>query len=136
MSTTCPSSHSSPFLQVNYYTAHAAERLKKQEEAEKQYFGGENAKEVMRELYDQGLAGTGALAAKLTREYYEYSRSDWLRQTLTRLLEHELQLRSESALLGGTDRVTNNELAAKEVRDTLDIGAQALTERFLHEVRP
>ena len=24
-----------------------------QEEAEKQYFGGENAKDVMRELYDQ-----------------------------------------------------------------------------------
>ena len=107
----------------------------KQEEAEKQYFGGENAKEVMRELYDQGLAGTGALAAKLTLEYYEYSRGDWLRQTLTRLLEHELQLRTDRALLGGTNRVTNDALAAKEVRDTLDVGAQALTERFVHEVR-
>ena len=118
---------------VNYYTAHAAERLKKQEEAEAQYFGGAGAKEIMRELYDQGLAGTGALAAKLTHEYFEYSRGDWLRQTLTRLLEYELQLRSERALLGATDGDVKDALAAKEVESTLDDGARALTARFVSE---
>ena len=118
---------------VNYYTAHAAERLKKQEEAEKQYFGGESAKDVMRELYNQGLAGTGALAAKLTREYYEYTRGDWLQQTLARLLERELKLKSDRALLGGTDAETNDELAAQEVKGTLDIGAAMLSENFVFE---
>ena len=79
----------------------------------------------------QGLAGTGALAAKLTREYFEYSRGDWLRQTLVRLLEYELQLRSERALLGATDSDTKDALAAKEVASTLDDGAKALTARFV-----
>ena len=118
---------------VNYYTAHAAERLKKQEESELRFFGGPDAHEVMRKLYDNGLAGTGALAAKLTREYFEYSRGDWLKQTLTRLLEYELQLRSDRALLGATDSVTKDELAAKEVAGTMDEGTKALTQRFVRE---
>ena len=118
---------------VNYYTAHAAERLKKQEESELRFFGGPDAHEVMRKLYDSGLAGTGALAAKLTREYFEYSRGDWLKQTLTRLLEYELQLRSDRALLGATDSVTKDELAAKEVACTMDEGTKALTQRFVLE---
>ena len=118
---------------VNYYTAHAAERLKKQEESELRFFGGPDAHEVMRKLYDRGLAGTGALAAKLTREYFEYSRGDWLKQTLTRLLEYELQLRSDRALLGATDSVTKDELAAKEVAGTMDEGTKALTQRFVRE---
>lgn len=118
---------------VNYYTAHAAERLKKQEEAEKRFFGGPDAKDVMHELWDQGLAGTGALAAKLTREYFEYSRGDWLRQTLMRLLEYELQLRSELALLGTTDGEQKDQLAEAEVASTLEDGAKALTARFVSE---
>ena len=87
----------------------------------------------MRKLYDRGLAGTGALAAKLTREYFEYSRGDWLKQTLTRLLEYELQLRSDRALLGATDSVTKDELAAKEVAGTMDEDTKALTQRFVRE---
>eukprot|EP00966_Prymnesium_polylepis_P335584 7390934-Prymnesium_polylepis.1 len=88
----------------------------------------------MRELYDRGLAGTGALAAKLTREYYEYSRGEWLRLTLTRLLEYELELKSQRALLGTADAQTKDALAAAEVGRTFDDGAQALSERFVCEV--
>jgi len=121
---------------TNYYTAPGAapERLKKQEEAEKQFFGGAQALDVMRELYDAGLAGTGALAAKLTSEYYEYSRGEWFRQTITKLLEHELELKSQRAMLGETDSHEKDRLAADEVKRTLDDGAVMLTERFAHEV--
>ena len=120
---------------VNYYAVHATERLKKQEDDEKNFFGGSAAKPVMRDLYDRGLAGTGALAAKLTREYFEYSRSEWLPVTLAKLLEHELSLKSERSLLGATDPEVQDELAAEEVAKTLDDGAQLLVERFVHELQ-
>jgi Cft2 family RNA processing exonuclease len=84
---------------VNYYTAHAAERLKKQEESELRFFGGPDAHEVMRKLHDSGLAGTGALAAKLTREYFEYSRGDWLKRGARsiRILAEECAVHAEIA---------------------------------------
>lgn len=108
---------------TNYYLKHDVqlERLEKQRADEKQFFGGAGANSVMRELYNQGLAGTGALAAKLNHEYYEYCRGEWLQLTLTRLLQYELELQSDHALLGigdtkgGIDSDTKNELAAKEV---------------------
>jgi len=119
---------------TNYYAAHATERLKKQEEAEKLFFGGQAAKPMMRDLYDRGLAGTGALAAKLTREYYDYSRGEWLQQTLARLLEYELELKSQRALLGATDPEAKDALAAEEVAKTIDDGARLLSQRFVQEV--
>lgn len=119
---------------VNYYAVHAMERLKKQEEAEKRFFRGDNAKDVMRTLYDEGYAGTGALASKLTFEYFEYSRGGWLRKTLARLLEYELQLCSERVLLGTTDHATMDDLATREVETILDDGAGALTARFVNDV--
>jgi len=120
---------------VNYYAVHAVERLKKQEEAEKHFFGHAGAPQVMRTLYDEGYAGTGALAAKLTFEYFEYTRGDWLRKTLARLLEYELELRSDRALLGTTDRDAIDELAAKEVDATFeDTATKALTAQFVSEM--
>ena len=119
---------------VNYYTAHATERLKKQEDTEKLFFGGPAAKPIMQELYNQGFAGTGALAAKLTREYFEYSRGNWLQVTLTRLLEYELELKSKLCLLGVTDPLAMDELASEEVAKTLNDGATLLAERFVQEV--
>ena len=100
---------------VNYYLNAQLERLEKQKADEKLFFGGADANNVMRELYNEGLAGTGALAAKLNYEYYEYCRTEWLERTVTRLLQYELQLQSDRALLGVTDSVTKDELAAKEV---------------------
>ena len=119
---------------TNYYTTHATERLKKQEEAEKLFFGGHAAPPIMRDLYDQGLAGTGALAAKLTREYFEYSRGEWLEKALARLLEYELELKCERALLGATDPAAKDALAAEEVSKTVDDGARLLSQRFVQEV--
>ena len=100
---------------VNYYLNAQLERLEKQKADEKLFFGGADANNVMRELYNEGLAGTGALAAKLNYEYYEYCRTEWLERTVTRLLQYELQLQSDRALLGVTDSVTKDELAANEV---------------------
>ena len=119
---------------VNYYTAHATERLKRQEHDEKLFFGGPNAAPFMRELYDKGLAGTGALAAKLTSEYYHYSRSEWLEQTLMRLLEYELELKSKRALLGAVAPDAKDKLADEEVGRTLEDGLDDLAERFRQKV--
>ena len=119
---------------ANYYINAQLERLEQQKVNEKQFFGGAGANPVMRELYDQGRAGTGALAAKLNYEYYEYCRTDWLEATLTRLFRYELQLKSDRALLGVTDSEDKDKLAAEEVESTLRDGAEALTQRFVSEV--
>jgi len=118
---------------VNYYTEHATERIKRQGDEEKLFFGGAHADPMMRELYDKGYASTGALAAKLTREYLEYSRGEWLEQTLAKLLVHELDLQSQCALLGVTDDDAKDQLAAEEVARTIEDGSKHLCERFVHE---
>ena len=116
---------------ANYYINAQLERLEQQKVNEKQFFGGAGANPVMRELYDQGLAGTGALAAKLNYEYYEYCRTDWLEATLTRLFRYELQLKSDRALLGVTDSEDKDKLAAEEVESTLSVMAPRLSRSAL-----
>ena len=119
---------------ANYYLHNQLERLEKQKADEKQFFGGADAHPVMRELYNQGLAGTGALAAKLTERYYEYCRTEWLQATLTRLFHYELLLEHDRALLGETDSEKKDTLAAEEVASTLRVGAKALTQCFVSEM--
>ena len=125
---------------INYYAhpEHHEERLKLQEENEKRFFGGEGAKEEWREtlrsLYDDGKAGTGALAAKVGWEYYEYSRGEWLPNTVVRLLKHELELKSERALLGETEDAAKDTLALEETNRTLDDSAPNLTRLFIDAV--
>ncbi|KAL3929338.1 MAG: hypothetical protein SGPRY_002005 [Prymnesium sp.] len=120
-------------VRVNYYAVHNTERLKKQREVEKMFFGGRDAAPKMKELYDLGLAGVGALASKLTREYFEYSRGEWLEATLVRLFHYELELKSRRALLGATDVEIKDCLAAVEIKRTLDDVMPALSERFVRE---
>ncbi|KAL1499354.1 hypothetical protein AB1Y20_011561 [Prymnesium parvum] len=116
---------------TNYYTIHSTERIKVQEEEEKRFFGGSHAEPALRDLYDRGLAGTGALAAKLTAEYYEHSRGQWLEVTIIRLLEYELQLKSELALLGVTDGELKDSLASAEIASVLDEFGQSVTASWL-----
>ena len=125
---------------TNYYAhpEHHEERLKLQEENEKRFFGGDGAKEewreTLRQLYDNQKAGTGALAAKVGWEYFLYSRSEWLPNTVVRLLKHELDLKSQRALLGETEDAVKDALALEETNRTLDDSAQILTERFIQDV--
>jgi len=111
-----------------YYAMHGYERLKKMENDEKVYFGGEGCSPTLRELYDHGKAGSGALAALLQAKYYGHVRGTWLMETLRRLCEHELMLRHDRALLGEAHDV----LACNTTKQLLAKAGETCRESYIH----
>ena len=113
-----------------YYITHGIERIKKMENDEKVFFGGESANPVLRNLYDRGLAGVGALNALLQAKYYEHVRRTWLTGEVRRMCEHILRLNYERALLGTADDAR----AVEQTQELLGRVGQQCHEAFIHHV--
>ena len=118
-----------------YYTSaqHSIERMKKMDNEEKLFFGGEDtpfASRILRDLFDRGYAGVGALGRKLMREYYEYARGPWLEKTMMRLMRYELSLMAQRSLLG----VKDEELAADALARCLSSAGDVQYERCMIEL--
>ena len=98
-----------------YYAMHGIERITKMANDERGFFGDyaswdparhQHDAEIaakLRDLYDRGLAGQGAVGYQLQAKFLDHVRVAWMPVALGRLSQHELWLYSLRTLLGCTD---------------------------------
>mmetsp|Transcript_5757 Transcript_5757/g.20045 ORF Transcript_5757/g.20045 Transcript_5757/m.20045 type:complete len:846 (-) Transcript_5757:1193-3730(-) len=96
-------------LPEQYFDVHNLERLHLQRRCERDFFAHEEADPVMRELYERGSAGVGALVERLEEVYNDYLHSTWMRSTLMKVMAKleastfELNVAGKSAAHGEDD---------------------------------
>ena len=98
-----------------YYAMHGIERITKMANDERGFFGDfaswdparhqhdPGIAAMLRDLYDRGLAGQGAVGYQLQAKYLDHVRIAWMPVALGRLSQHELWLYTQRTLLGCTD---------------------------------